>query len=232
MISLPGMSTVKMLVFVLAVFYSIFHPYIPVIIWWFSNWWEQSVICDSYALIQRGIFGFLTLTLISTLCRILTPRGFLFMVPTILHSPFVCFLPHFPSLASEMSFVIYLILDHYTDSFFLTYQLYSVFLYHLQGPLELSSWPLFLLYFPLVQSSWQQFIYLFIYYLWLCWVSVSARGPPPVAASGGHSSSQCAGLSLSRPLVAEHRLQMRRLSNCGSRAQLLRGMWDPLRPGP
>ena len=32
-------------------------------------------------------------------------------------------------------------------------------------------------------------------------------------------------------LVAEHRLQMRRLSNCGSRAQLLRGMWDLPRPG-
>ena len=32
-------------------------------------------------------------------------------------------------------------------------------------------------------------------------------------------------------LVAEHRLQTRRLSSCDSRAQLLRGMWDLLRPG-
>ena len=32
-------------------------------------------------------------------------------------------------------------------------------------------------------------------------------------------------------LVAEHRLQTRRLSNCGSRVQPLRGMWDPPRPG-
>ena len=32
-------------------------------------------------------------------------------------------------------------------------------------------------------------------------------------------------------LVAEHRLQMRRLSNCGSRAQPLRGTRDPPRPG-
>ena len=31
--------------------------------------------------------------------------------------------------------------------------------------------------------------------------------------------------------VAEHRLQTHRLSNCGSQAQLLRGMWDPPRPG-
>ena len=34
----------------------------------------------------------------------------------------------------------------------------------------------------------------------LCWVFVSARGLSPVAASGGHSSSRCAGLSPSRPL--------------------------------
>ena len=37
-------------------------------------------------------------------------------------------------------------------------------------------------------------------------------------------------LTIAASLVAEHRLQMRRLSNCGSRAQLLHGMWDL--PGP
>ena len=42
--------------------------------------------------------------------------------------------------------------------------------------------------------------YLFIYF-GLCWVFVSMRGLPLVAASGGHSSSRCAGLSLSRPLL-------------------------------
>ena len=45
---------------------------------------------------------------------------------------------------------------------------------------------------------------------------MAVRGPLMIAAS----------------LVAEHRLQTRRLSSCGSRAQLLRGMWDPPRPGP
>ena len=45
-----------------------------------------------------------------------------------------------------------------------------------------------------------KFIYLFIH-LWLCWVFVSVRGLSPVAASGGRSSSRCAGLSLSRPLL-------------------------------
>ena len=33
-------------------------------------------------------------------------------------------------------------------------------------------------------------------------------------------------LTVAASLVAEHRLQTRRLSSCGSRAQLLRGMWD------
>ena len=44
------------------------------------------------------------------------------------------------------------------------------------------------------------FIYLFIYF-WLCWVFVSVLRPSPVAASRGHSSSRCTGLSLSRPLL-------------------------------
>ena len=44
-------------------------------------------------------------------------------------------------------------------------------------------------------------------------------------------------IAVRRPLtivaspVAEHRLQTRRLSSCGSRAQLLHGMWDLPRPG-
>ena len=44
---------------------------------------------------------------------------------------------------------------------------------------------------------------------------ITVRGPLTVAAS----------------LVVEHRLQPCRLSCCGSRAQLLRGMWDLPRPG-
>ena len=44
---------------------------------------------------------------------------------------------------------------------------------------------------------------------------IAVRGPLIIAAS----------------LVVEHRLQTRRLSNCGSRAQPLRGMRDPPRPG-
>ena len=78
------------------------------------------------------------------------------------------------------------------------------------------------------------FIYLFLYlFFWLRWVSVSAWGLSLVAASGGHSSSRCAGLfTIAASLAAEHRLQTRRLSSRGPRAQPLRGTWDPPRPGP
>ena len=44
---------------------------------------------------------------------------------------------------------------------------------------------------------------------------IAVRGPFTIAA----------------PPVAGHRLQTRRLSSCGSRAQPLRGMWDLPRPG-
>ena len=53
--------------------------------------------------------------------------------------------------------------------------------------------------------------------------SCSKRGPLFIAVRGP--------LTITASLVVEHRLQTRRLSNCGSRAQLLRGMWDPPRPG-
>ena len=43
-----------------------------------------------------------------------------------------------------------------------------------------------------------KFIYFFIYF-WLCWVFISVQGLSLVVASGGHSSSRCASLSLSRP---------------------------------
>ena len=44
------------------------------------------------------------------------------------------------------------------------------------------------------------FIYLFIYF-WLRWVFISVRGLSQAVASGGHSLSRCAGLSLSQPLL-------------------------------
>ena len=53
--------------------------------------------------------------------------------------------------------------------------------------------------------------------------SCGKRGPLFIAVHGP--------LTIAASLVAEHRLQTRRLSNCGSRAQLLCGIWDLPRPG-
>ena len=43
--------------------------------------------------------------------------------------------------------------------------------------------------------------FFFFIYFWLCWVFVSVWGLSLVAASGGHSSSRCASLLLSQPLL-------------------------------
>ena len=53
--------------------------------------------------------------------------------------------------------------------------------------------------------------------------SCGKRGPLFIAVRGP--------LTIAASLVVEHRLQTRRLSSCGTRAQLLRGMWDPPKPG-
>ena len=53
--------------------------------------------------------------------------------------------------------------------------------------------------------------------------SCGKRGPLFIAVRGP--------LSIAAPPAAGHRLQTRRLSNCGPRAQLLRGMRDLPRPG-
>ena len=71
-------------------------------------------------------------------------------------------------------------------------------------------------------------IYLFLAVLGLpfyvrAFSSCGKRGPLFIAVRGS--------LTIAASLVAEHRLQTRRFSNCGSRAQLLCGMWDLPRPG-
>ena len=73
------------------------------------------------------------------------------------------------------------------------------------------------------------FIYLFIFGcvgLRLCaraFSSCSERGALLIPVRGP--------LTIAASPAAEHRLQTRRLSSCGSRAQLLRGTWDLPRPG-
>ena len=65
-----------------------------------------------------------------------------------------------------------------------------------------------------------KFIYLLLlfFYFWLCWVFVTARRLSSVVVA--HGLSSCGLWAL------EHRL-----SSCGTRASLLRGMWDLPRPG-
>ena len=72
------------------------------------------------------------------------------------------------------------------------------------------------------------FIYLFLAVLGLCFCarafsSCGKRGPLFILVRGP--------FIVATSLVAEHRLQTRRLSSCGSRAYLLRGMRDLPRPG-
>ena len=73
-----------------------------------------------------------------------------------------------------------------------------------------------------------KFIYLFLAVLDLrfcarAFSSCGEWGPLFIAVRGP--------LTMAASIVAGHRLQMCRLSNCGSRAQLLRGMWELPRPG-
>ena len=78
--------------------------------------------------------------------------------------------------------------------------------------------------------SWLVFLNLFIFMAVLglrfcarAFSSCGKQGPLFIAVRGP--------LTIAASPVVEHRLQTRRLSSCGSRAQLLRGMWDLPRPG-
>ena len=85
-----------------------------------------------------------------------------------------------------------------------------------------------LVYFHYFYYYYLIFKNLFLAVLGLCFCarafsSCGKRGPLFIRV--------CGPLTIVASLVAEHRLQTRRLSNCGSRTQLLRGMWDIPRPG-
>ena len=76
------------------------------------------------------------------------------------------------------------------------------------------------------------FIYLFIYlFLAVLGLHFCARAFSSCGEWGPLFIAVRGPLTLVASIVAQHRLQTRRLSSCGSRAQLLRGMWDLPRPG-
>ena len=58
-----------------------------------------------------------------------------------------------------------------------------------------------------------------------------ARAPSSRGKRGPLLTAVRRPLTTAAPPAAEHRLQTRRLSSRGSRAQSLRGTWDPPRPG-
>ena len=76
------------------------------------------------------------------------------------------------------------------------------------------------------------FIYLFIYLLLaVLGLRFCARASSSCGKRGPLFIVVRRPLTMVASLVAQHRLQTRRLSSCGSRAQLLRGIWDLPRPG-
>ena len=88
--------------------------------------------------------------------------------------------------------------------------------------------PFFLFFF----NHFLIIIYLLIYlFLAVLGLRFCARAPSSCGKRGPLFIAVCGPLTIAASLVAEHRLQTRRLSSCGSRTQLLRGMWDLTRPG-
>ena len=70
-------------------------------------------------------------------------------------------------------------------------------------------------------------LFIYYYYFWLHWVFAAARGLSPVAVSSGLSCCGAWALGTRASVVVACGL-----SSCGTRAQLLRGVWDPPGPGP
>ena len=116
---------------------------------------------------------------------------------------------------------------------------FSMFIDHLEilfgeVPIQVFYWDIFFFFFNRGGRNISHFILINLFiYLFLAvlgprfcaraFSSCSKRGPLFIAVHGP--------LTIAASPVAEHRLQTRRLSSCGSRAQSLRGMWDPPRPG-
>ena len=79
-----------------------------------------------------------------------------------------------------------------------------------------------------IQLPLNVFIYLFLAVLGL---RFCARALSSCGKWGPLFTAVRGPLTIAASLVARHRLQTRRLSSCGSRAQSLRGTWDLPRPG-
>ena len=100
-------------------------------------------------------------------------------------------------IITQLRKAVFKILSRSWGTYIVFYGLFGEFLSNMVVPQKTYTGSFVTLCFQCLEVT---FINLFIYYVWLCWVSVSMRGLSPVLASGGHSSSRCVGLSLSRPL--------------------------------
>ena len=118
---------------------------------------------------------------------------------------------------------------NYKDLFiYVAFHHLNIYFFNIQGLGARKSSIIFFEVFVFFFYFFFYFIYLFLAVLGLCFCarafsSCGKRGPLFIAVRGP--------LTIAASPVVEHRLQTRRLSNCGPRAQLLRGMWDPPRPG-
>ena len=81
-----------------------------------------------------------------------------------------------------------------------------------------------------VQVDVQRTVF-FFFFLAVLGLRLCARVLPSCGKQGPLFIAVRGPLTIAASLVAEHKLQTRRLSSCGSRAQSLRGMWDLPRPG-
>ena len=85
--------------------------------------------------------------------------------------------------------------------------------------------------FFLIISTFNYYLFYLFIFLAVLGLRFCARASSSCGKRGPLFITVRGPLTIVASLVAEHRLQVRRLSSCGSRAQLLRGMWDLPRPG-
>ena len=89
----------------------------------------------------------------------------------------------------------------------------------------------FQLFFFLIVISLIYLLLIYYFFLAVLGLRFCARAFSSCGKWGPLFIAVHGSLTIAASLVAEHRLQTLRLSSCGSRAWLLRGMWDLPRPG-
>ena len=116
---------------------------------------------------------------------------------------------------------------------FCSFLLFSFLLYHqtLSNIDCTRSWVPLKVSCPKSESAVCFYIYIFYFFLAVLGLLFRARAFSSCGKWGPLFIAVRGPLTIVASLVEEHRLQTRRLSSCGSRAQLLRGMWDLPRPG-